>query len=195
MKTVFVDIDTQLDFMYPAGALYVPGAEKVLPAISALNRHAAAHGITILSTADTHAENDPEFSDWPGHCIAGTIGQRKAEATLVEARAAMPADSSVVPVHAPQIVVEKNVIELMEAGNLRAAIDALEAERWVVYGVVTEYCVRAAAMGLLRPDRHVEVVVDAIETLDPEKSRRVLEAFTAAGGRLTMTAQALRYAG
>ena len=31
MKTVFFDIDTQIDFVYPAGALYVPGAEHILP--------------------------------------------------------------------------------------------------------------------------------------------------------------------
>ena len=33
MKTVFFDIDTQIDFLYPAGALYVPGAERILPEI------------------------------------------------------------------------------------------------------------------------------------------------------------------
>jgi hypothetical protein len=29
MKTVFFDVDTQIDFLYPAGALYVPGGETV----------------------------------------------------------------------------------------------------------------------------------------------------------------------
>jgi nicotinamidase/pyrazinamidase len=37
MKTVFVDVDTQIDFLFPAGALYVPGAERLLPAIARLN--------------------------------------------------------------------------------------------------------------------------------------------------------------
>ena len=32
MKTVFFDIDTQIDFVYPAGSLYVPGAEHILAA-------------------------------------------------------------------------------------------------------------------------------------------------------------------
>ena len=36
MKLYF-DIDTQIDFMFPAGALYVPGAEKLLPRIAQLN--------------------------------------------------------------------------------------------------------------------------------------------------------------
>jgi nicotinamidase/pyrazinamidase len=40
MKTVYFDIDTQIDFMYPAGALYVPGAERLLPLISRLNQQA-----------------------------------------------------------------------------------------------------------------------------------------------------------
>ena len=30
MTTVFFDIDTQVDFLYPAGALYVPGARPVV---------------------------------------------------------------------------------------------------------------------------------------------------------------------
>ena len=30
MKTVFFDIDTQIDFVFPAGALYAPGAESIL---------------------------------------------------------------------------------------------------------------------------------------------------------------------
>ena len=62
MKTIFFDIDTQLDFLYPAGALYVPGAERIVPAIARLNRYAAAHGIPVVSTTDAHAENDPEFA-------------------------------------------------------------------------------------------------------------------------------------
>ena len=37
MKTAFIDVDTQIDFMFPAGALYVPGAELVLPQVATLN--------------------------------------------------------------------------------------------------------------------------------------------------------------
>ena len=61
MKTVFFDVDTQLDFMYPSGALYVAGAEKIVEQIAALNRFAGAEGIPLISTTDAHAENDPEF--------------------------------------------------------------------------------------------------------------------------------------
>jgi nicotinamidase/pyrazinamidase len=55
MKTVFFDVDSQLDFLYPAGALYVPGAERIVPAIARLNRFAGERGIPVISTMDAHA--------------------------------------------------------------------------------------------------------------------------------------------
>src|SRR5579862_3955942 len=84
MKTVFFDVDTQIDFLYPAGALYVPGAERIVTAIARLNHYAAAHGIPLISTMDAHSEDDPEFKTWPSHCVAGCAGQRKPQATLVD---------------------------------------------------------------------------------------------------------------
>ncbi len=80
MKTIFFDVDTQIDFLYPAGALYVPGAESIVDRRSPrLNRMAPA----LISTMDAHSENDPEFQLYPAHCVAGTVGQRKPACTLV----------------------------------------------------------------------------------------------------------------
>jgi nicotinamidase/pyrazinamidase len=86
VNTVFVDIDTQIDFLFPAGALYVPGAETALPVISALNQHAGRIGTVVISSADAHAEDDPEFAAWPHHCVAGTVGQLKPASTLLDRR-------------------------------------------------------------------------------------------------------------
>ena len=52
MKTVFVDVDTQIDFVFPAGALYVPGAETILPNIARLNQYASDKGHRLISTVD-----------------------------------------------------------------------------------------------------------------------------------------------
>ena len=65
MKTVFIDVDTQLDFLYPAGALYVPGAERICPRSRTSTATPRAHGIPVVSTTDAHTENDPEFQSWP----------------------------------------------------------------------------------------------------------------------------------
>lgn len=186
MKTVFFDIDSQLDFLYPAGALYVPGAERIVAAISRLNRYAAQHGITVVSTTDAHAENDPEFSTWPPHCIAGTAGQHKVEATVLERRLVIPNRQCELALQgAPQIIVEKQTVDVFAAPNLHRVVERLKADRYVVYGVVTEICVLFAVRGLLKTSKPVTVVTDAVETLKAEDGVRALESIRAAGGTLT----------
>ena len=190
MGTVYFDVDSQLDFLYPSGALYVPGAERVVPAIARLNRHAAAHSIPVVSTTDAHAENDPEFRVWPPHCIAGTTGQHKAEATLLDRRIVIPNRPCPLDLNgARQIVVEKQHVDVFTAPNLQRIVDLLGADRYVVYGVVTEICVLFAARGLLKSGKRVVVVTDAVETLNPADSARALEEITAAGGTLALAAE------
>jgi nicotinamidase-related amidase len=62
---------------------------------------------------------------------------------------------------------------------------------FVVFGVVTEYCVSFAAKGLLDRGRRVSVVQDAIETLKPEDGERAIAELRAVGARLFNTDQAL----
>src|SRR4051794_11188769 len=139
MKTLFFDIDSQLDFLYPAGALYVPGAERIVPHITALNHYAAGHGIPVISTADVHSENDPEFETWPHHCVAGANGQRKAESTLLERRVVIPNAPCDLSIEgAQQIIIEKQHVDVFTAPNLAKVVERLTADRFVVYGVVTE---------------------------------------------------------
>ena len=164
MNTVFFDVDTQLDFVSPAGALYVPGAEKRLPVIAALNRRAPR----LVSTVDAHAENDIEFRTWPHHCIVGTLGQRKPAELLVPG----------------QIVFEKVTTDAFLNPRLLPLLSELSADRYVVYGVVTEICVRFAALGLLAMGKPVDVVTDAVELLNPAAADAFYAEFTARGGRM-----------
>lgn len=188
MKTVFFDVDTQLDFLYPAGALSVPGAERIVERVAALNHWAEAHGIPVISTADAHTEDDPEFANWPPHCIAGTHGQHKASATLLENRVVVPNVAGMPEVEgAAQMVIEKQSLDCFTARNLRSILDRLGAERYVVYGVVTEICVKIAALGLLQTGRGVELVTDAIKELDSAAAARFQAEFTSSGGRLILS--------
>ena len=193
MKTVFFDVDTQLDFMYPAGALYVPGAEKIVNQIAALNQFAGAQGIPLISTMDAHAENDPEFKAWPPHCVAGCIGQHKPEATLLSRRAVLPNSSGVVDIeNAEQILLEKQTFDCFTNVNLAGLLERLGAERYVVYGVVTEICVKLAAWGLLKTGKRVELVTDAVRSLNDSAASAMTDAFLAAGGVLTTVGVATR---
>jgi len=190
MMTVFIDVDTQLDFLFPAGALYVRGAEKVVPAIAKLNRFAASAGYPVISTTDAHAEDDPEFRSWPPHCVANTWGQRKAQATLLERRAIVPNRECRLEIEgAQQIIVEKQTIDAFQAPNLLRVLERLNAGSCVLYGVVTEICVLHAARGLLRTGRPVTLVADAVAELDAANAQKALEEIRAAGGKLATVSE------
>jgi nicotinamidase/pyrazinamidase len=185
MKTVFFDIDTQLDFLYPAGALYVPGAESIVPQVAALNRYAAERGIPVVSTMDAHTENDPEFQAWPPHCVAGTAGQHKPSATLLEPRTTIPSTPQAFDIeNIRQILLEKQSVDCFTNPNLPALLERLGAAHCVAYGVVTEICVKNAALGLLKSGRKVTLVTDAVRSLDDVKCAKFFTEFTAAGGEM-----------
>ena len=171
--TVFFDVDTQIDFMFPAGGLYVPGAEHVLANVARLNRHAADRGIPLVSTVDAHLEDDPEFRHYPPHCIVGTVGQAKPQCTIVPG----------------QILLPKQSVDCFTAPELPDLLRGLAGQRYVVYGVVTEICVMHAATGLLATGAEVEIVEDAVRHLDSTRRDDFLRRFIDSGGRLASTDQ------
>ena len=188
MKPIFFDIDTQLDFLYPAGALYVPGAEHVVPNIARLNRWAAAHAIPVISTVDAHTEDDPEFQSWPPHCIAGTMGQHKAEATLLDKRVVIPNRTCELAIDgAQQIVIEKQHVDAATVPNFARVVAKLAGDRFVLYGVVTEICVLNAARALRRFNVPITLVTDAIRALSPQASDSTCAEVAAHGGTLATT--------
>ena len=188
---ILIDEDTQLDFMLPAGALYVPGAEKLIPTLARIFEAARERGVPILSSVDAHAENDPEFADWPAHCVAGTLGQQKVPVTLLRDRTVVPnRPDAALPEHAPQVIVEKQTLDVFSNPNLLRLLDRYPDEECAVLGVATDYCVRFAIEGLLNAGRKVRIITDAICGIDPGASEQVLSRAVARGAKL-MTSREL----
>ena len=194
MKKAFFDIDTQIDFLFPAGALYAPGAERIIEPVSRLNRFAAESGIPLVSSMCAHPEDAEEFRVWPPHCVAGTFGQQKPAATLMEKRVVIPNTVTELNIEgAQQIVVEKNDLDLFSNSNITALLDKIGADEFYVYGAFTEYCVNCAASGLVKRGRKVFLVSDAIAAVDEAKGREVTERLLDAGAAL-VTVEKLCYA-
>jgi nicotinamidase-related amidase len=63
----------------------------------------------------------------------------------------------------------------------------------VVFGVVTEYCVRLAAKGLIGRGRRVSIVQDAIETLKANDGQRTVAELQTLGANFISTEQALDF--
>lgn len=188
----FFDVDTQIDFMGPAGKLYVPRAEEIIPNLARLMAYARAQNIPVLSSADAHAPDDPEFKIWPPHCVTGTPGQRRIQETLLPGALTIPMHSGpfVPPENwPPQIILEKDVYETSANPNFDAILEALGPRRYVVFGVATEYCVRADVLALRKRNKPVALVVDAIQAITEEGGRKALEEMAAAGAERVTTAE------
>jgi nicotinamidase/pyrazinamidase len=195
-KVVFWEVDTQKDFMLPGGKLYVPGAERLLSNIQRLTDAAREDRVFLVSHGCYHPANDPEFATFPPHCIKGTAGAGFVPEALTdkvvtvpnEAAAKVPKDLS----SYQQIVLEKQTLDIFASLHADELLERLDPQsQFVVFGVVTEFCVRFAAKGLLERGRRVSVVQDAIETLNAQDGKRTISELESIGAQVVTTDQAL----
>src|SRR6202453_5323404 len=91
---IFWEVDVQADFMQPGGELYVPGAEKLLPNIRKLTDAARRGEVFLVSHGCFHTPNDPEFRQFPPHCIKGTPGAEFGPEALTDNVLYVPNDFS-----------------------------------------------------------------------------------------------------
>ena len=189
---IFWEVDVQADFMLPGGKLYVPGAEKLLPNIRKLTDAARRGEVFLVSHGCFHPENDPEFKQFPPHCLKGTAGAEFVPEALAanlvrvenDANASLPENLF----KYQQIILEKQTLDVFESRHADELVERLgNAAEFVVFGVVTEYCVSLAVKGLLKRKRQVAVVRDAIETLAPEVGNKTLAELQSLGAKLVTT--------
>jgi len=193
---VFWEVDMQRDFVLPGGRLYVPGAEKLLANIRRLTDAAREGRVLLVSSGDFHAPDDPEFNRFPPHCVKGMPGSELVPEALAEKVARVPNEESAqLPAdlsNYQQVLLEKQTLDVFETCHADELVERLGKEpEFVVFGVVTEYCVSCAVNGLLERGRRVAVVLDAIETLKPEEGSIAAEEWQRLGAKLTTTNQAL----
>ena len=188
--SVFFDIDTQVDFMLPHGALYVPGAEVLIANLVRLMSLARERGIPVISSADAHSPDDPEFAIWPAHCVAGTPGQRRIPETQFENPTIVPCrPGAFCPPErwSGQTVLEKVTYNTADNPNFDAVLRSLGRRQAVVFGVATEFCVRASALALRERGQAVDLVVDSIQAITEEGGRKALREMAEAGVRMVTT--------
>ncbi|MFI5460072.1 MAG: cysteine hydrolase family protein [Isosphaerales bacterium] len=186
---VFVDIDTQRDFLEPAGALFVPGSAEILPNLARLTQFATNHHIPILATACAHVAGDPELTRFPSHCIAGTIGQTRVPATSCPHSVVLSVGERLVgdlPRHLTLQKQELDVFSRPDAADLVARYNR-DRPTFVVYGVATDFCVLVNAAEFLKRQCRVAIVIDAVRAFDPSAEAGILTDFVRRGALLTVT--------
>ncbi|MCI0524439.1 MAG: isochorismatase family protein [Acidobacteria bacterium] len=196
---IFFDVDTQRDFMHSTGALYVPDAEAIHQNIGRLLRAAGENKVTTISSRCAHEPDDPEFEIFPPHCIDGQPGAERVFADLPESpRHEIGVDAVADPntrlLPGSHYVVKKKVFDPFSnpwLEGLRRRGD-FQGESCVVFGVATDYCVRACALGLAEAGARVLLVEDAIRGVADETSSRTIDEMRAAGVEFTTTDEVLK---
>ncbi|HVI08419.1 MAG TPA: isochorismatase family cysteine hydrolase [Candidatus Binatia bacterium] len=195
-KLILWEVDTQADFMLPGGKLHVPGAEKLLPNLRRLTDMARSGRALLISHGCYHTPDDPEFQTFPPHCVKGTPGAEYVPEAWTgnvavipnEPSAALPPDFS----RYRQIHLEKQTLDVFQTLHADELVKRLPQDAdFAVFGVVTEYCVRFAAKGLLERGRKVFVVQDAIETLKAEDGSRTRAELERLGASFISTKEVL----
>lgn len=188
---VFWRVDLQKDFMNKDGALYVPDAKdakSIKPKIEQLARLAIRFNIPLLGSYDWHPEDDPEFETFPPHCIQNTQGAefiREANASHVykvihqtdEAYKLACFQKSLRDQYISYVVPKTSIDVFNEEFMDKHVVPVLKNKTIVIYGVATEYCVRAAVLGFLERGFKVIILSDVIKGVDPIKHGEALIEF------------------
>ncbi|MFW5755081.1 MAG: cysteine hydrolase family protein [Tangfeifania sp.] len=177
---LFWNVDTQIDFVYPRGKLYVQDAENLRPQWKKLTRLAGKKKIRVVNTADYHYPNsaeldaNPDFiNTFPEHCMADSRGADFIKETDPEDPVIFDWDKEYLM--APELfepgkhrnfIIRKDAFDVF-SGNpaTEVILKNLKPDAVVVYGVTTNVCVDAAVKGLNRRVKNVYVVSDAIKEL------------------------------
>jgi nicotinamidase/pyrazinamidase len=157
------------------------------------------YGASRPSLRVAHEPGDAEFAVFPPHCLEGTSGAER----IFDALPGLPRTE--IPVDAPpdaraeieqghHYVVKKKVYDLfsnpwLEDLRVRGEFTGQDC---IVFGVATDYCVRAAALGLAQAGARVWLVEDAIRGVAPDTTAQTIAEMRAAGVVFTMTDDVLK---
>ncbi len=170
MKKVFFNVDTQRDFMNKNGALYVPGAESIKRNLKELTQYAVKNKIPIMASMDTHIgteefkKAESELKRWggpfPDHCMINTYGWSHILETMTDG------DEGTV-------LLGKHTYDVFSNPRTKPALR--DVDKAVVYGVATDYCIKAAVLGMLKMGIKVTVVEDAIKGVAKDTTEQALK--------------------
>jgi nicotinamidase/pyrazinamidase len=204
-KVIFWDVDTQRDFIEPDGNLYVPGAEKIKENLGKLTQYARLNKIRILGSVDYHSDRDPEIDKdnpdyketFPPHCMKDDPMQEKIMETRSDMTFWIDLDKykedkieEIVNGIGP-IIFRKTELDVFSNPNTYSFLDLIQPENIVVYGLAIDFCVKMTIEGLLKQDKYnIYLVIDAIEGIDEDKSKNLIEEWVEKGVK-TVTIEAV----
>lgn len=194
---IFFDVDTQYDFMRKDGCLYVPDAEKIIPNLKKITQFAKRKNVFVIASADNHKMSDWEIASktFPPHCMYGTKGQKKIPETILSNVIIVPnkkLDNKKIKQlkGKNRLLIEKQKYTAFSNPNLKSILKG--TKKAYVYGVATDYCVKAAVLGLRNMGIDTYVLKDAIKPVFKKNEKKDLALFRKKGAKFLTTSQLLK---
>jgi nicotinamidase/pyrazinamidase len=186
---VLLDIDTQRDFLEHDGALFIPGSDAIIPNLARLTSFAIHAQVPVIATACAHVPDDPELKQFPPHCMAGTPGQARIAATARQDSTVLSLAERLVGEIPAHLTLLKRELDLFSRPDADALVARYNQPKptFLVYGVATDYCVRAAVSGLLARECRTAIVTDAVWAIEASAEAGILTDFARRGVLLTVT--------
>src|SRR6266542_2093141 len=127
---------------------------------------------------DDEISEEPDFErTYPPHCLRGTRGARKIEAT--EQEDPVPIGLAPLPerfLRGREFLLLKKNFDVFTNPNAERLLELLDPDEVILFGVATDVCDDAAIRGLLARGRRVRFVEDAARGLDEARvARRTAE--------------------
>ena len=201
-KILFFDVDTQNDFINPDGALYVPGADQLKGNFRLLIEYARSNLIPVWGSVDAHLPDDPELvrnkGAFPDHCMLGEAGKEKIIDTKplnplwVSNRVHRDEEIEKIRQHGGEVYFQKRSFNVFDNPAVNSCVSGFGLV--IVFGVATDYCVRAAVLGFRKLGVDTVLVIDAIKSVDikEDDGKKALDEMSEAGARFVTTNEILR---
>ena len=199
-KTGVVVVDVQADFTeHHSGALAVAGADaKYLDAVEKATRKFQEQGVPVYFTQDWHPtdhvsfySNNPDTEPlqvieidgrpqvmWPPHCVQGTSG---AEIVVTVGSAAKT-------VRKGTDTRFDSYSGFADDGGHRTELERILREdgiqKLIVYGLATDYCVKATVLDGLGAGFQVELILELCRGVSPDTTETAIQEMEARGATI-----------
>ncbi len=196
-------IDIQGDFTeWKKGSLAVPGSDEgYVRNAEAATRRLKKAGLLIFGTQDWHPPDHVSFASshpgkkpfdtieikgrtqvlWPPHCVQGTEN----------ARILIDNNLFLAVVKKAQNPALESYSAFQDEGGIKTEMETIlrinGVEKLVIYGIATDYCVRATALDGLLAGYPVTVVEDLCRGVSPDSTASALVEMRGKGVRLVST--------
>lgn len=151
-RPVMIVLDMIQDHLTPGGAVEVPRAALIVPALKSRLAVERARSTPIIFVCDTHEPDDQDFDEWSAHAIVGTAG-----ADVWPELGPEPGDH----------IVRKPTYSAFTRSTLAPLLDELGADEIILTGCATELGLSVTATDALQRGFVVTIPPDCQAGVSP----------------------------